>query len=219
MAEEREARITVTEDGPYRVSGRPPVVPGRIQRSEYGESMDWETGEPIPTGKQFLLCRCGRSKTKPFCDDSHLEGFDGTETADRRPTAERRHAFEGGSLTLTDDRPLCAHAAFCERVDNNAWNMVRHGTDEERAEVEGIVARCPSGRLELWREGERVEPDYEPSVVVQRNGPYWVRGRIPVESADGTAWEVRNRVALCRCGQSRNKPFCDGTHREIGFRG
>lgn len=51
-----------------------------------------------------------------------------------------------------------------------------------------------------------------------RDGPLWVRGGIPVESSDGATYEVRNRVTLCRCGRSSNKPFCDGTHKGVGFR-
>ena len=50
------------------------------------------------------------------------------------------------------------------------------------------------------------------------SGPLWLRGRIPVKAADGFQYEVRNRVTLCRCGQSKNKPFCDGTHAAIKFR-
>ena len=78
---------------------------------------------------------------------------------------------------------------------------------------------CPSGRLVVWnKEGEPYEPELEPSVGVVHDpatspmGPLWVRGGISVESADGSEYEVRNRVTLCRCGKSANKPFCDGTH-------
>ena len=51
----------------------------------------------------------------------------------------------------------------------------------------------------------------------QCSGPIWLRGRIPVVSADGFAYEVRNRVTLCRCGASKNKPFCDASHYAIKF--
>ena len=50
------------------------------------------------------------------------------------------------------------------------------------------------------------------------SGPLWVRGRIRIESEDGTPYEARNRMALCRCGGSSNKPFCDGTHANIDFK-
>ena len=223
MTERPAVRITVSEDGPYRVRGGPPVIPGRILYDEDGQSKEWGYDEPLPTGRLAVLCRCGQSKTKPFCDDSHLtNGFDGTETADRGPTADRREAYPGHGVTLTDDESLCTTAAFCHDLVTNVWELTieRSGEPEARRRIEGIVSRCPSGRLVLVKDdGEEVEPEFEPSVVVEENGPYWVRGRILVESADGTGWEVRNRVALCRCGASRNKPFCDASHREIGFTG
>jgi hypothetical protein len=78
---------------------------------------------------------------------------------------------------------------------------------------------CPSGRLVVWdKRGKAIEPVYEPSIGLVwdsqagKAGPIWVRGGIPIESADGTTYEIRNRVTLCGCGKSSNKPFCDGSH-------
>lgn len=88
-----------------------------------------------------------------------------------------------------------------------------------REKLKRMVAFCPSGRLAfaLSQGGEAIEPEYRPSIAVTPNGPLWVRGNIPVETGDGQAYEVRNRVTLCRCGQSQNKPFCDGAHKSSGF--
>jgi len=88
------------------------------------------------------------------------------------------------------------------------------------------VGNCPSGRLVAWERasGAPVEPSLPRSIGVteQRSenvsGPLWLRGGIPVISADGFAYEVRNRMTLCRCGASANKPFCDGSHFKVGFR-
>jgi CDGSH-type Zn-finger protein len=215
-----EPRIDVTVDGPYEV-GDLPVSAGRIVQTDLGEPVAWEIDEPYTDRGSTRLCRCGRSQTKPFCDDSHLDGFDGTVTADHTPTIERRRGFPGGGLTLTDDITLCSHAGFCNDEVTDVWERMETVDDPAvRSKVEEIVSHCPSGRLMLLRAtGEPIEPDYEPGVVVERDGPYWVRGGVQVESADGQAWEPRNRVTLCRCGRSANKPFCDGTHEEIGFRG
>jgi len=87
------------------------------------------------------------------------------------------------------------------------------------------VVRCPSGRLVLRdkKTGKPVEPEIEPSIAIvedpekKRSGPIWVRGGIPVESASGSRYEARNRVTLCRCGVSENKPFCDGRHLKSKF--
>ncbi len=89
-----------------------------------------------------------------------------------------------------------------------------------RARLQHMVDLCPSGRIAhaATVDAEPDEPEFEPSIAVIRDGPLWVRGGIPVESADGTTYEVRNRVTLCRCGRSSNKPFCDGTHKVVGFR-
>jgi hypothetical protein len=89
------------------------------------------------------------------------------------------------------------------------------------------VNNCPAGRLAAWDKasGEPVEHALPVSIglvedpVEQCGGPLWVRGGIPVTSADGHAYEVRNRMTLCRCGASRNKPFCDGSHAAIKFQG
>jgi CDGSH-type Zn-finger protein len=197
------------------------VIPGRIVKTDAGEPVQWHLEEPLETGRRVKLCRCGRSSTKPFCDDSHLEGFDGTETADRGPTVERRSAFPGAGLTLTDDTSICSKAGFCRDRTDDIWHRMESSADPEvRAKIEAIGARCPSGRLELYdADGEVIEPRFKPSVVVEEDGPYWVRGRVSVESADGSTWETRNRMTLCRCGHSGTKPFCDGSHKDVGFRG
>ncbi len=217
---EVEPRVSVTVDGPYEVRGLP-VSPGRIVKTTLGEPVEWDIDEPLPGGATVRLCRCGRSNTKPFCDDSHLDGFDGTEVADHVPTAQRRQALPGGGLTLTDDISLCSSAGFCKDEVTDTWERMDSISDPDvRGKVEAIVAHCPSGRLVLLREeGAPVEPDFEPGIVVEKGGPYWVRGGVRVESSDGEPWEMRNRVTLCRCGRSANKPFCDGTHERIGFQG
>ena len=88
-----------------------------------------------------------------------------------------------------------------------------------RARIMSMIERCPSGALSysLERDGENLEPDLPVEIAVTRDGALWVSGGIPVERADGKPLEVRNRVTLCRCGDSANKPLCDGTHKENGF--
>ena len=98
--------------------------------------------------------------------------------------------------------------------------MLDRTSDPELAErVRAMVRRCPSGRI-VTRDpdGTADEPAYPPSVAVVTDGPLWVRGGVPVVAADGTTYELRNRQTLCRCGESSNKPFCDGSHKQVGFR-
>ncbi|HJP66321.1 MAG TPA: CDGSH iron-sulfur domain-containing protein [Actinomycetota bacterium] len=221
MSDEARPRVKVLENGPYRVSGVPLVRLHPIY-NEAGDGLEWERCEPIAADGTVDLCRCGQSKTKPFCDGSEASvGFDGTETADRRLTAERRrNCAEEGPMQLTDDRSLCSHMAFCQRVPKNAWSLVREQEDPETRElVISMVRKCPSGRLQyyLMPDPAPVEEDLPEEIGVVDNGPLWVRGGVQLEAADGFEYEARNRQTLCRCGQSANKPFCDGSHWDVGF--
>ena len=214
-----ERRIVVERDGPYRVEGGVPLLRTAIVKTELGEPVAWDEGPEFETGDgTYLLCRCGRSSTKPFCDSTHeTVPFDGTEAADRGPISERRQAWENEGVVLFDDTSLCTHAGFCKTVSTGVWEML--GNPAEHAEMQAMVHRCPSGRLAyaLAPDPDPVEPPLEPSVGVEPNASYWVRGDIPVVSEDGSPYEVRKRQTLCRCGRSRNKPFCDGTHERAGF--
>ncbi len=215
-----DRRIDVTRDGPYEVRGALPLTRVTIVVTEHGEPVDVSRGERLETGRRYALCRCGRSSTKPFCDDSHLRApFDGTETADRTPRAERARRVQGRGIAFTDDPPLCTHAGFCTNRHTDVWEMVRESGDPEvRARMERMIAMCPSGRLALEPSSGEDPPPADPEVLLEADGPIWVQGGVTIRAADGSTWEVRDHVALCRCGRSRNKPFCDGTHDEIGFR-
>ena len=141
-------------------------------------------------------------------------------TADS-PSSETDPSVATDDVVMRDDRELCTHAGHCADRFTDVWELIRRTSDPAvRERLQRMVELCPSGRLSHAPDdgADAVEPAYEPSVAVIRDGPLWVRGGIPVESSDGTAYEVRNRMTLCRCGHSSNKPFCDGTHKEIGFR-
>jgi CDGSH-type Zn-finger protein len=210
--------VRVTEDGPYEVRGVPLVRTAQVE-TEFGEPVDWAPDDPIAAGRRAVLCRCGRSSTKPFCDDSHLQAFDGTEVADRGSFDDRKQTFAATGFVLDDVIALCTDAGYCGDRFEHVWDMLPGTTDPEVAErVRAMVRRCPSGRI-VTRDvaGDTDEPTFEPSVAVIADGPLWVRGGVPVIAADGTTYEVRNRQTLCRCGASANKPFCDGSHKRVGF--
>ncbi|MGH8973497.1 MAG: CDGSH iron-sulfur domain-containing protein [Acidimicrobiia bacterium] len=201
----------MTEHGPYLVEG------GLEVRNAQGQALD--------TSARYALCRCGGSANKPFCDGTHARiGFEGTETADRGPIAQRQDHYVGTGVTIHDDRTVCAHAGFC--TDNLAA-VFKLGEepwiDATAADAETIVnqvKQCPSGALSVTiaDDPEPVEDDLPARVVPVPNGPYRVSGGVEVLAADGTSYEVRNRQTLCRCGGSPNKPFCSGTHWYIGFK-
>jgi CDGSH-type Zn-finger protein len=220
---EKSPRIKVVKDGPYLVEGEVHVFRTRPVIDAEGDRVEWERREDVDHEGTFELCRCGRSTTMPYCDRAgEKEGFDGTETADRGPTMGRREQWgEGPAVVLTDDVSLCSTAAFCHRGNTDVWELAEGATGDPKglALLTDMVRRCPSGRLVLHRlpAGEADEEDLAQEIGVIDNGPLWIRGGIPVEAADGFQYEVRNRVTLCRCGQSTNKPFCDSTHVKIRF--
>ena len=191
----------------------------RVVQGDFGESMEWRRGAVVPADASYRLCRCGQSSHKPFCDGTHARvEFDGTETAPTQPSEERRKRFPSPAITLTDDEPLCISAAFCHSRTTDVWEMVgRSGDTDARFELIHRVRSCPSGRLVTEQADGVHEADLSVEIGIIKDGPYWVTGGVTVTMSDGRTLEVRNRVTLCRCGQSSNKPLCDGTHQEIGF--
>jgi CDGSH-type Zn-finger protein len=221
-------KITVQENGPYVVSGNVPLVHKAQVVTEFGEPIAWEKEGDIPASERYELCRCGGSADKPFCDSSHnnLE-WDGAETADTNTSAERRELDPGGKqIVVHRDYALCASAGFCGTRLTNIKRMLAQSAPDDtavRSQIIAMIERCPSGSYTYALEGADAdnEPDLPRQIAVTTEitssgpieGPLWVTGSIPIERADGQPMEVRNRVTLCRCGQSGNKPLCDGSHR------
>lgn len=220
-------RIIVHPHGPYRVLGGVPLGIQRITPNERGESWEWVAGRSFPAGNEYFLCRCGQSQNKPFCDNSHLRvGFVGQETASRRPIERQSEHFDGPTHLLSDAEQFCAFARFCD-PGGKIWSLIERTDDPKIRElVIREASHCPAGRLVLREKatGNVVEPAFPPSIGVVEDpamkcsGPLWVRGGIRVESANGVPYEIRNRMALCRCGASTNMPFCNGSHASIQFR-
>ncbi len=213
-------KIEITPHGPYEVSGNVPLKPKRPVMSELGEPLTWKTDrDPIETESTYYLCRCGKSDNKPFCDGSHnFEGFSGTERAthDRPEEFMKRH--EGVGIVIVEDGELCQHAKFCGNHLTNWFEMTKETEDTlVRGHLMSMIEKCPSGALSYEVDDERIEPELAMEVAPVPNGPLFVSGGIPVVMTDGEQMEIRNRVTLCRCGASKNKPLCDGTHATIGF--
>jgi CDGSH-type Zn-finger protein len=214
-------KITVSKDGPYLVFGSVPLAVQVIRTNEEGESTEWVEGKTFSVTAQYALCRCGQLKNKPFCDGTHQTiGFDGTETASQSTVLEEAQVLDGPSMQLADAEGLCAFARFCD-PNGKVWNQVASTNDPEiRKRFVHQVGQCASGRLLAIdkQTGKTVEPHFAQSIGVVEDpsldcsGPLWVRGGVPLISADGIAYEIRNRMTLCRCGRSENKPFCNGSH-------
>lgn len=220
-----KARIKIIKDGPYLVSGN--VKLSQQIMESVGHHREYRTGVELKQGENYALCRCGLSKNPPFCDGSHAGAhFVGMEVANRAPFDERADVIAGGSLDLYDDE-RCAFARFCHREDGDVWTLTEDSSDDRlRDEAIQAAVECPAGRLVQHDKRNKyaaIEPDFEPEIQLLEDpdkncsGPLYVKGGIALESADGTDYELRNRYALCRCGGSQNKPFCDAMHVNLRY--
>jgi CDGSH-type Zn-finger protein len=193
--------ITPAPDGPYVVKDLD------LLRNRKG---------PIETKATIALCRCGGSERKPFCDGTHSRiGFSSAKLEGR--VEDKREHHEGAGITLHDNRGICAHAGRCTdglssvfRLNQEPWiDPNGAGTDE----IITTVKQCPSGALSYSLQGvEHRDREGEPVIFVAPNGPYLVTGGpelLDTERGEGASTE---HFTLCRCGGSKNKPFCDGTH-------
>lgn len=199
--------IECKPDGPYIVKDLEDLWNSRAER--------------IPTKSSIALCRCGGSATKPFCDGTHRNnGFSSAKLSDG--SADKRESYRGRKITVHDNRAICAHAGHC--TDKLA-QVFKYGKepwiDPDGAEFELIIEtiqKCPSGALSYSLDGkEATDPPRKAAVTISKDGPYEVVG---VQLAGQTWGEgaSKERYTLCRCGASKNKPFCDGSHWSAGFK-
>ncbi len=179
-------------------------------------------GEPIQTRPTMALCRCGASKNKPFCDGSHSEiGFESRPSGE--PTPDGLRAFEGKEITVYYNRLLCSHAGECGKLEA-VFNPARHPWIEpdqgDAEDIVEVVTACPSGALSYSRPGRLPQHGVSgvPGISVEPDGPYRVT-RLPLATGPSAAGACPDKYVLCRCGASRNKPYCDGTHSTSGWRG
>lgn len=223
-----EKKIVVTEDGPYFVLGGIPLVRKVQVVSAFGEPLAWKMEGAWEMGDCYVLCRCGNSHEKPFCDGTHCQvEFDGRETADTGPSAARQLVLPGSSaIVIRRDQSLCSQSGFCGNRFATIDQLVLQADDPVTlSQLLAMVERCPSGALTCTLEqcDQEIEPDLPAQVAVTTDftcegpvpGALWVTGGVPLESSSGQRYELRNRVTLCCCGRSHNKPLCDGKHREM----
>ena len=203
------ATIEIRPDGPIAVSG-----PFELKDAN---------GKPIVHAEVTVkLCRCGGSQNKPFCDGTHRRnGFTGARIVDG--SADKVERYSGNGFTIHDNRSVCAHAGYCTeglpnvfKYGSEPWIDAAGGLPQQVVE---IVRRCPSGALSYGIDHAAPKPEeWKPAITATLDGPYAVQG-IELAGVAFAQGVPRERYTLCRCGASKNKPFCDGSHYEIGFKG
>ena len=208
-ADERNARTSLRPElnGPYIVRNL-----RKLTNSQ---------GESLAVRPVVALCRCGGSNIKPYCDGTHARiGF--SSAKDPKRTPDRLDRYEGQSITVLDNRGTCCHFGNCTdclpQVFHHDGEPFVTADGASADEVEKIVRQCPSGALGFIRDGVAYEGEArETEIYVAKNASYYVRGNIDLEGEPMNAGANREHFALCRCGHSKNKPFCDGTHWWIKF--
>ncbi|MCX5701851.1 MAG: CDGSH iron-sulfur domain-containing protein [Candidatus Omnitrophica bacterium] len=226
MGKKINCKIIVSKNGPYLVSGRVPLDKQIIKIGVDGEPAEWGQGKRYSQQQEYALCRCGQSKHKPYCDGTHAKArFNGAKTASKKEYLTQAQKIKGPGMDLTDAEALCSSARFCHRK-GGTWRLTE-ASDNQKLKSIAIqeACDCPSGRLVAWDKKTKkpIELKFKPAISLvedpqaKASGPIWVKGGVPVESQEGFKYEIRNRITLCRCGQSRNKPFCDGNHIKVKF--
>ncbi len=212
-ADEKKTVPTIKprQDGSLRVDGLESLIDAK--------------GNPISTenrGKgNIALCRCGYSRRKPFCDGTHKKtDFRSARLSDGE--WDFRTDYEGDGVTVHDNRGICAHIGYCTdqlpevfKMGEEPWIDPDGATPERVAEQ---TRRCPSGALSHSAGGvEHRDQERTPSIKVAAAGPYFVTGGVELLETSWGEGASREHYALCRCGRSKNKPFCDGTHWYVDF--
>jgi CDGSH-type Zn-finger protein/truncated hemoglobin YjbI len=210
--------LRIARNGPYLVTSMP--------------SLTDHLGAKTRPAPQLALCRCGQSALKPLCDGSHARtGF--SDAKDPKRVPDQRDSYPGQQITIFDNRGICQHSGLCTdrlatafRTDAEPFVAPSGGRLDE---IIRAVRDCPSGALSYALDDAeaRAQVDWDgtraPSIEVTKDGPYRITGQIALAGATGEpepqgAGASREHYALCRCGQSRNKPFCSGMHWYVGFR-
>lgn len=174
-------------------------------------------GNLLPVKPMMLLCRCGNSRRKPFCDGAHVKkGFTGEKLTDVSKK-DRVVSYRGKRITVGDNRAVCSRDGSCYRESPEVFLPAKFKwVKPDAAPIEEIIEtikQCPSGSLSYKIDGEWVkEWESEPLIKVAKNGPFEVKGGIELVDETGARPETRDHYTLCRCGQSKNMPFCDGSH-------
>ena len=194
--------VTVIPDGPLKLSN--------VESAEY-------CGQALKTDGDLYICRCGDSANAPFCDGSHSKnGFDGTS---QDPPEQQLVQWEGQSIRTTFNKATCMHAGYCKPLKElRAKEEVGDAAAAE--EIMKVVASCPSGALTYETKADQEWPTSRNRAAVDiiEGGEVRLQAEFEINAPLNQA-QPDDRATLCRCGMSKNKPWCDARHKgRKGFR-
>lgn len=183
-----------------------------------GQNVTDENGNVLKVKAVSAFCRCGKSKSMPYCDNKHeVEGLHTEKSHDR--AKNKWKSYVGDNITVHFNLGLCSHVALCLKLlpevfnlDEKPWINVNGASVEE---VIDVVSKCPSGALTYTKnEKHIVDFDTDIAIKVISDGPLAVQGDVELIDDQESIQELKSlkRYTLCRCGKSKNQPFCDGAH-------
>ena len=180
------------------------------------DSVFMKDGKKLEAENPSYLCRCGKSKNKPWCDGSHVKA---RFTSKREISEEILQVYEGKEITIHFNRSICAGSSKCvhglatvfKSGDSSNWIYPDNDTNDK---IIKTVNSCPSGALSYSIKGKKMVDDrITAKISIVKNGPYMVEG-VKLEGMPTPTNFSTTKYTLCRCGHSKNRPFCDYSHAE-----
>ncbi len=135
------------------------------------------------------------------------------------------HSYENNDIKVTWDQKRCIHAKECVHglpsvfdIKNKPW--INPDACNEYSELREVIERCPTGALhyEMKSSDVKEQPPAKNTISIQEDGPLYLYGELTMVDAEDAELMKDTRMALCRCGLSSNKPFCDNSHEDGDFR-
>ena len=206
-------KITIEKNGSINITGGVKVID------------DNSSEEILDSKEHYSLCRCGHSKHKPFCDGTHARGVEFNNEREEEKTRGIK-GYNGEKIVVYFDKYICKHAAKCVKgypevfnPDKIPWIEMKNATDIEK--LIKVIKSCPSGALSYQLEGGERETIYHDveKITIEKNGSINITGGVKVidDNSSEEILDSKEHYSLCRCGHSKHKPFCDGTHKHINF--
>jgi len=193
----KKIKVNIIDNGPIQLSG--------FDSIKY-------CGEAIDSADQVYLCRCGNSQNSPFCDGAHIKsGFSGANEISEKQSIQ---TWDGKTIRTHFNANICMHARKCRPLGELRKKELEEGSATTAQEIARVVTACPSGALSYEMVDGANEIEFESSGMVEIMEGGEIRLECDIDG-DGIELQERqpwNRVTLCRCGLSKNKPFCDASH-------